>query len=413
VTIPVLVQLGAELDEDWRARDYDEQCFPALAGDAIDRVAPQLAALDLEQLLRWVATERMPEQHDPFSVFGDLAVTAFRTTRMMVSVLFWSNGSTAIHQHRFSGAFAVLSGSSIHVGYQFDEARRVNGELRLGTLDLTDAEFLVRGDRRPIHSGQRCIHSLFHLDSPSVTLVVRTIHDPGTDPQWDYCRAGVATAAHTADAETEMRVRALPIILSQDHAAADTLVDTMLETTDLGQTFRVLEVLDSHLRPDDAGGEFAEAGAERFDRFLSLARHRHGEALDQLLASIADRRRTRTLMGLRNAFIDADDRFTLALLINIVDRDPVLQLLAERYPDRTPIDELTRRVARLAAAVDDQGRRPPGLPTFSARHHPVFGDVLRGTWPATKPDLDVAQDLANSLLLGPLVASAAGSALGR
>jgi hypothetical protein len=49
--------------------------------------------------------------------------------RFYVEVVFWAEGTTAIHQHSFSGAFQVLVGSSIHTLYGFERGEAVAREL--------------------------------------------------------------------------------------------------------------------------------------------------------------------------------------------------------------------------------------------------------------------------------------------
>lgn len=46
-------------------------------------------------------------------------------------------------------------------------------------------------DTREIREGARAIHSLFHLDQPTVTIVVRTIAGPG-EAQYNFHKPGLA-----------------------------------------------------------------------------------------------------------------------------------------------------------------------------------------------------------------------------
>src|SRR5262249_49930783 len=64
--------------------------------------------------------------------------------------------------------------------------------LLLGDVRLKRVELLTRGAIRPILSGNRFIHALFHLDRPSVTIVVRTHTDRLEDPQFSYMKPNVA-----------------------------------------------------------------------------------------------------------------------------------------------------------------------------------------------------------------------------
>src|SRR5437763_9800560 len=77
---------------------------------------------------------------------------------------------------------------------------------------MTKRELLDPGRTVPIVSGQSCIHSLFHLDTPSVTVVVRTQHDPGTGPQFNYLPPHIAIDPHFSDKLTMRRKQVLDVL---------------------------------------------------------------------------------------------------------------------------------------------------------------------------------------------------------
>jgi predicted metal-dependent enzyme (double-stranded beta helix superfamily) len=170
----VFRRLGELLEARWRQHDYDERVFPDLAAALLEE-ADELEKIGALDILRWIGSQpALPAQQDAPSRFGDLAITFYDTPRFFVSALFWLDGTTAIHQHSFCGAFRVLAGGSLHTRYRFRVERAVNSRFRLGELDRGQVELLVPGSVRPIASGDRFIHSLFHLERPSVTVVIRT-----------------------------------------------------------------------------------------------------------------------------------------------------------------------------------------------------------------------------------------------
>ena len=97
----------------------------------------------------------------------------YRGRGFYIDVLFWLDGTTNIHQHGFWGAFQVLAGSSVHCRFGFDLAEEINHRLRIGKLRLLETELLGLGAIRKILGGELFIHSLFHLDRPSVSIVIR------------------------------------------------------------------------------------------------------------------------------------------------------------------------------------------------------------------------------------------------
>jgi hypothetical protein len=50
----------------------------------------------------------------------------YEDPRVYIQILFWLEGRRDIHQHEFSGAFHVLTGSSIHSMFAFENARAVS-----------------------------------------------------------------------------------------------------------------------------------------------------------------------------------------------------------------------------------------------------------------------------------------------
>jgi len=67
--------------------------------------------------------------------------------------------------------------------------------LLLGEVRTQRLETLTRGDVRRITSGRAgLLNSLFHLDRPSVTLLIRTYGEPWAKPQYDVYPPTIAVA---------------------------------------------------------------------------------------------------------------------------------------------------------------------------------------------------------------------------
>lgn len=124
--------------------------------------------------------------HQIDSPFGDLQQIMYSHSKFYIETLYWCDGTTAIHDHGFSGAFYVMSGSSINVEYDFDIEARVNHHFTFGKLSNPQVSQLIPGSAKAIYSGKRFIHSVFHLMNPTVSIVVRTYQDDDAMPQFDY-----------------------------------------------------------------------------------------------------------------------------------------------------------------------------------------------------------------------------------
>ena len=97
--------------------------LPAIAADALRRadLPSKLTAWDV---VEWaLKQEELPPQRDLHGNFADPPITIYSGPRFHIDVYFWFEGTTAIHQHAFCGAFQVLLGSSIHSWYEFERPR--------------------------------------------------------------------------------------------------------------------------------------------------------------------------------------------------------------------------------------------------------------------------------------------------
>jgi len=191
--------LGREVEREWIRSNVREVDFSKICADVLARRPPsEEVSLD-DVIAQGLGPERLVRQLNADSEFGQPAITVFANEQFLISVLFWLEGTTNIHEHAFSGAFHVLHGQSLNTTFSFEEQRAVNEHLKLGILRENSPELLHRGAIREIrsegglvHSGGATIHSLFHLAHPSATVLVRTYRASVARPQYTYWRPGIA-----------------------------------------------------------------------------------------------------------------------------------------------------------------------------------------------------------------------------
>src|SRR6185436_6533685 len=134
--------LGAEIEEIWRDKNYDENLFPGIAAESL-KTANLPAKVSAWDVIDWTLKEtNLPYQQDVYSKFADPPITLYNSPRFHVDVYFWLEGTTAIHQHAFCGAFQVLHGSSLHSWYDFERKESVNFFTEIGTMRLKVCELL-------------------------------------------------------------------------------------------------------------------------------------------------------------------------------------------------------------------------------------------------------------------------------
>ena len=313
------VDLGRRVRERWQAADFSLAAFPDIAQAALEE-NPPATRVDLTALTR--AFLRDDEQ--PFqtaSGFGQPELVVFDDPRFYIQLLFWLDGTTQIHQHEFSGAFHVLQGSSLHAEFAFANVRPVTAHFRLGDLQLTGTELLETGRIVPITSGAGSIHSLFHLETPSVTVVVRTHSDPGTGPQFTYLPPHVAVDPFFSDALTTRRLQLLDVLDRTGAEDYGEIVRGMVAALDYERGFFTLQNCLDALRQRGEWEETWNVFAEKHGALAAYA----APTLEEILWR--DR-----LVNLRSSIEDADHRFFLALLLNVSQASDILRLVAGRFP---------------------------------------------------------------------------------
>lgn len=320
-------KLGRSVLERWKQKNFSLEAFPELARSAMDD-APPSDNVDLEELVQeFLANDDQPMQGQ--SGFGQPELIAFSDSRFYIQILFWMEGTTDIHQHEFSGAFHVMQGSSVHSEFEFDNVQPVTPHMRTGDLRLKKIELLETGRTVPITSGRDCIHSLFHLDTPSVTVVVRTHHDPGTGPQFNYLPPHIGFDPVQGDALTMRRKQLIDVLETIDYDGYLGLVTGMIEDLDFERGFHTLQHTMDRLQ---ILGEW--------ESVLAKFQEKHGELAKGVPATMAESLRRDAITQMRYQIGNPEHRFFLALVMNVDSSKDIQSLIAERYSEQPPIETI-------------------------------------------------------------------------
>src|SRR5215469_6516468 len=229
--------LGSLVEQRWKGRNYEEEAFPEIAASALAE-SNSSKLVNPWDIIRWVNTAAyLPEQQDIPGRFGDPPITLYNGPRFYVDVYFWVDGTTSIHQHAFCGAFQVLLGSSILSEYKFEEQQEINAALSIGRITLNEVELLEQGDIRLILPGKQYIHSLFHLDRPSASIVIRTRQSPSGLPQYDYHKPYFAADPFFQEPAMIKKVQSAALLLKIKHPDADDLIGELVSGSDFHTAF--------------------------------------------------------------------------------------------------------------------------------------------------------------------------------
>ena len=411
-------RLGAEVEELWRGQNYNEDDFPAIAADALKR-AELPSKLSPWDVIEWALKHtELPRQRDIHGNFGDPPITVYSAPRFFIDIYFWFEGTTATHQHGFCGAFQVMAGSSIHSWYEFERRQAINTFCEIGEMQLKSCGLLEAGDVQEIWAGRQYIHSLFHLDHPSVSIVVRTERSPLHLPQFSYHKPGLAIDPFYDEPTLVKKMQVLGALFRANRKDTDEQVNALLGHSDLQSSFMILSQVRTLLRSNQLSEKFMpEAAAARFDAFLATVARAHGEAGTALKAVFEHQERHDEIVRRRSIVTDPEHRFFMALLLNVQGRERIFGLIKQRYPDVEPIEIVLDWIFDLSQTrVMGADSNVLGIPDFGdaemfALEHLLKGendDTIRAAFAAEAGDaatIDAAiSKLRTSVLFQPLLA---------
>jgi hypothetical protein len=337
----IFQNLGAKIEQLWRDKNYDESLFPQVAGKALREanVPEKVSGWDV---IQWTMNQTyLPDQRDLHASFGDPPITLYNSPRFHIDVYFWLEGTTAVHQHAFCGAFQVLMGSSIHSWYDFDLQEKINLFTEIGNINLKTVDLLTVGDVQEIAAGKEYIHGLFHLDQPSATVVVRTHSSPLHLPQFSYHKPFLAVDPFFEEPNTTKKLQCVTAMIRSKYPETDRLVAEMLETADFQTTFRILSTVRGFLQGDQLEQMFnVDSSKEKFENLLEIVRHRHGERANIFERVFAYQDQLNEILRRRSFVTEPEHRFFLALLLNVEGKERILSLIKERFPDTDPVDKI-------------------------------------------------------------------------
>jgi hypothetical protein len=333
--------LGSEIERLWLAKNYDETLFPEIAAQSLKdaRLHEKVSAWDV---IDWTLEQtNLPLQQDVYGKFADPPITIYNSPRFHIDVYFWLEGTTAIHQHAFCGAFQVLHGSSLHSWYEFERGESVNTFTEIGEINLKLAELLAVGDVQPIWAGKQYIHGLFHLEQPSATIVVRTHKSPMFLPQFSYHKPFLAIDPFFEDAATLKKLQAITALIRSKHPETDKFIARLLEASDFQTSFVILSNVRNFLQTNQVEQMFNLGEKQnRFEALLEIVKNKHGERANIFPKVFAHHRKVDEIVRRRSYITEPEHRFFLALLMNVEGREKIFALIKQKFPDDEPLDKV-------------------------------------------------------------------------
>jgi hypothetical protein len=293
--------LADAVSADWDAAGRSPETFPTIAA----RHLSGDLGFDLSTLVDLICRmAALPPQRRLDQAFGQPAVTLHSDGGFEIEALFWHSGTPAIHHHAFGGAFRLLAGRSVHCAYSFvpEDARDC---VAVGRLTRKRLDLLQPGEATEIPQGAALIHSVFHVENPSVTLVIRTHQDDA--PELTYLPPGLAYDTAARSPALHKKLELLDTLATTGHPLYLAALKGILGSGDLYHDLALLIRLGGH-----------EIDPALYDSAASALRERHADfpGIGTVLSAAAEERRRCRLVARRGALQTAEDRIVLALLLS-------------------------------------------------------------------------------------------------
>lgn len=186
----LIAQLAQDIENEYQKNYYKESTFNEIAFNQLERY--DLCYEDIQQGLLNSFIDSIDLQVNNREQFCDLPIILFENSRFRIQLLTWLNASTVIHEHGFYGAFQVVRGSSIERVYRYNEHQEINSKVKIGELEPISFNHRTAGSKVKINGGSDYIHSLYHLEEPTITLIIRTHSLTHLAPQLSYYPNGLA-----------------------------------------------------------------------------------------------------------------------------------------------------------------------------------------------------------------------------
>jgi hypothetical protein len=388
-------RLGMTVADRWNQAGYDPRRFSAIARAALEEweLSNTVQYLDIVEM--FMDATSAPYQQNISSPFGQPPLTLFWHPRFFIEGLFWLTETTTVHDHGFVGAFTVLEGTSVQSRYTFETTKVVDAGMQIGRLEREHSELLTAGAVAEIGLQDNLIHSVMHVDVPSVTVVIRT-HSAPVRPGCQYLWPGMMLGPFPEDQLTARRYQCLTLLSRLGAPQQMTHALRMLDEGDLRTAYRVLDCCR------------AGPGAQgTFPRLASFVIDRYAEYGGSIVKVCEELDRLDTFMRLRRHLTGRGHRIFLALVMSQRTWPSVVSVLREMCAD-DPIGQCVAGVREIMSV--EIPHVPFDAVTIDLVKQIVSGDSAPVTLPAASaPDIEAIAQRARAItglpLLRPLCAS--------
>jgi hypothetical protein len=332
-------RLGRAVSSEWSAAGRKTSQLAGVAEKvlAASEIPEALTARTI--LTHAAGCEGLPAQTSLSDTFGQPPLVMYRESDFFVQALVWMEGSTAIHEHLFAGAFLVLDGKSLHAVQEFrQQGCLADDRIVVGDLSQRHPEILSRGQVRAIEPGDAFIHVLFHLERPTLTIVVRNDTCDLPRPQYRYQRPGLGWDGLWTDRSWVRRVQSVDSLAGFDPAAGWEVLRDLVHGGPLWEAFCLVTHWTTLHGWNEQSADLAQ-----------LLSARSAELGHVLPAALSEEAKIRNILVRRSMLHELHQRVFLALLANLPDPRDTAAVVQQLYPARSPGDLLLEWTEELSS----------------------------------------------------------------
>lgn len=162
---------------------------------------------------------------------------------------------------------------------------------------------------------------------------------------------------------------------------ADEHIGKMLAEADFQSTYSILGMLKRSLNSSHIDRLFdLKSPKDRYAAFVKIARKRHGKKIDVITEVFEFGDKLAEIIQRRGFVTDPEQRFFLALLMNVEGKERIFSLIKQRYPKDEPLDKVLDWVFDLSQTrvVGSNQQNALGIDPFDDLDLLIFEHLLRG-----------------------------------
>ncbi len=215
--------------------------FPLICEQALSSFQLDLSLNEFEDQISSILTSNsLVKQLNVHNSFGQPPLTVFHNNQFVIDLYFWLHHDTSIHDHSFEGAFKVLYGSSLQEEFKVSILDNYTHDVAMTNLEKSKTELLYQNDIIKISRGEGFTHRLIHLESPTITLCIRTINDE-SKKQWHHFSNGLSIQKRIIDEKVLKSFYYCEYLFNRKNLTFQTCLDDFVKSLDISIIMNLYE----------------------------------------------------------------------------------------------------------------------------------------------------------------------------